>query len=95
MAPVVLTLPVYQQETLKVQKLMFLLFVHGEFNFYLVLTRRVPFVEQELLTRALKTFKLEGELTSLSDSSQGEVGDNRGVWEKLIAINRNIVSRHL
>jgi hypothetical protein len=44
-------------------------------------------VEQELLTRALKTFKLEGELTSLSESSQGEVGDNRGVWEKLIAIN--------
>jgi hypothetical protein len=37
MAPVVLTLPVSQQETLKVQKLMFLLFVHGEFNFYLVL----------------------------------------------------------
>ena len=51
------------------------------------LTRLVPLVEQELLTRALKTFKLEGELTSLSESSQGEVGDNRGVWEKLIAIN--------
>jgi hypothetical protein len=39
-------------------------------------------------------FKLEGEVTSLSESSQGEVGDNRekwGVfWEKSIAINRNI-----
>jgi hypothetical protein len=46
--------------------------------------------------RAPTTFKLEGEVTSLSESSQGEVGDNRekwGVfWEKLIVINRNIVS---
>ena len=41
--------------------------------------------------RAPTTFKLEGEMTSLSESSQGEVGDNRekwGVfWEKLIVIN--------
>jgi len=28
--------------------------------------------------RALTTFKLEREATSLSGSSQGEVGDNRG-----------------
>jgi hypothetical protein len=45
--------------------------------------------------RALTTFKLEEEVTSLSESSQGEVGDNREKWgefcEKLIAINRNIV----
>jgi hypothetical protein len=42
-----------------------------------------------------KYFKLEGEVTSLSESSQGEVGDNRekwgDFWEKSIAINRNIV----
>jgi hypothetical protein len=41
--------------------------------------------------------KLEGEVTSLSESSQGEVGDNRekwgDFWEKLIVMNRNIVSR--
>jgi hypothetical protein len=41
----------------------------------------------------------EGEVTSLSESSQGEVGDNRekwgDFWEKLIAFNRNIVSRPL
>jgi hypothetical protein len=47
--------------------------------------------------RAPTTFKLEGEVTSLSESSQGEVGDNRkkwgDFWEKLIAINRNIVLR--
>jgi hypothetical protein len=34
-------------------------------------------------------------VTSLSESSQGEVGDNRekwgDFWEKSIAINRNIV----
>ena len=46
--------------------------------------------------RAPTTFKLEGEVTSLSENSQGEVGDNRekwgDFWEKLIAINRNIVS---
>ena len=44
-----------------------------------------------LLSRAPTTFKLEGEVTSLSESSQGEVGDNRekweDFWEKLIAIN--------
>ena len=49
------------------------------------------------LSRAPTTFKLEGEVTSLSESSQGEVGDNRekwgDFWEKSIAINRNIVSR--
>jgi hypothetical protein len=43
--------------------------------------------------------KLEGEVTSLSETSQGEVGDNRekwgDFWEKLIAISRNIVSRPL
>jgi hypothetical protein len=42
--------------------------------------------------RAPTTFKLEGEVTSLSESSQGEVGDNRekwgDFWERLIAINR-------
>ena len=43
-------------------------------------------------SRALTTFKLEKEVTSLSESSQGEVGDNR---EKLIAINQNILSRPL
>jgi hypothetical protein len=47
----------------------------------------------------LPTFKLEGETTSLSESSQGEVGDNKekwgDFWEKLIAINRNILSRPL
>jgi hypothetical protein len=36
-------------------------------------------------------------VTSLSESSQGEVRDSRekwgDFWEKLIAINRNIVSR--
>jgi hypothetical protein len=35
-------------------------------------------------------------VTSLSESSQGEMGDNRekwgDFWEKLIVINRNIVS---
>jgi hypothetical protein len=40
-------------------------------------------------------FLYEGEVTSLSESLQGEVGDNRekwgDFWEKLIAINRNIV----
>jgi hypothetical protein len=33
--------------------------------------------------RALTTFKLEGEVTSLSESSQGEVEDNR---EKYICV---------
>jgi hypothetical protein len=51
------------------------------------------------VSRALTTFKLEEEVTSLSESSQGEVGDNRekwgDFWEKLIAINRNIVSQPL
>jgi hypothetical protein len=32
----------------------------------------------------ISIFKLEGEVTSLSESSQGEVGD---FWEKLIANN--------
>jgi hypothetical protein len=49
--------------------------------------------------RAPTTFKLEGEVASLSGSSQGEVGDNRekwgDFWDKLIAINQNIVSRPL
>ena len=53
----------------------------------------------ECICMALTTFKLEGEMTSLSESSQGEVGDNRekwgDFWEKLIVINRNIVSRPL
>jgi hypothetical protein len=39
--------------------------------------------ENSLKLRAPTTFKLEGEVTSLSESSQGEVGD---FWEKLIAI---------
>jgi len=51
------------------------------------------------INRTLTTFKLDGEVTSLSESSQGEVGDNRekwgDFWEKLIAINRNIVLRPL
>ena len=51
------------------------------------------------LGRDPTTLKLEGELTSLSESSQGEVGDNRekwgDFWEKLIVINRNIDSRPL
>jgi hypothetical protein len=37
------------------------------------------------------TFKLEGEMTSLSESSKGEMEDKRekwgNFWEKLIAIN--------
>ena len=49
-----------------------------------------------LIYRAPTTFKLEGEVTSLSERSQGEVRDNRekwgDFWEKLFAINRNIVS---
>jgi hypothetical protein len=51
------------------------------------------------IIRAPTTFKLEGEVTSLSETSQGEMGDNRekwgDFWEKLIAISRNIVSRPL
>jgi hypothetical protein len=47
------------------------------------------------INRAPTTFKLEAEVTSLSERSQGEVGDNRekwgDCWEKSIAINRNIV----
>ena len=38
--------------------------------------------------RAFTTFKLEGEVTSLSESSQGELED---FWQKLTAINRNNV----
>ena len=53
----------------------------------------------DYIIRAPTTFKLEGEVTSFSESSQGEVGDNRekwaDFWEKLITINRNIVSRPL
>jgi hypothetical protein len=45
--------------------------------------------------RALTTFKLEGEVTSLSGSSQGEGEDNRekwgAFWEKLMSINQNII----
>jgi hypothetical protein len=41
--------------------------------------------------RALTTFKLEREVTFLSESSQGEVEDNRDKWgdfrEKLIVFN--------
>jgi hypothetical protein len=33
-----------------------------------------------LVLRAPTTFKLEGEVTSPSESSQGEVGDNREKW---------------
>jgi hypothetical protein len=47
-------------------------------------------------TNHCTTFKLEGKVTSLSESSQGEVGYNReklgDFWEKSIAINQNIVS---
>jgi len=44
--------------------------------------------------------KLEGEVTSLSESSQGEVEDNRENWVDFcgklkFVINRNIVSRPL
>ena len=49
------------------------------------------------LSRAPTTFKLEVEVTSLSESSQGEVGYNKekwgDFWEKSIAINQNIVSQ--
>ena len=31
-------------------------------------------------SRSLTTFKLEGEVTSLSESSQGEVEDNKEKW---------------
>ena len=41
-----------------------------------------PNIEEMFLgCRALTTFKLEGEVTSLSESSQGEVRDNREKWE--------------
>ena len=47
--------------------------------------------------RVLTTFKLEGEVTSLSGSAKGEVEDNRekwgDFWEKLMVINGNIVLR--
>ena len=59
---------------------------------------RVFFWNYSLSRRALTTFKLEEEVTSLSKSSQEEVEDNKEKWgdigEKLIAI-RNIVSRPL
>jgi len=46
-----------------------------------------------VIGRALTTFKLEGEATSLSESSQGEVEDNRekwgDFWEKLMAIKEH------
>jgi hypothetical protein len=49
---------------------------------------------KHLLSRAPTTFKLEVEVTSLSESSQGEVGYNKekwgDFWEKSIAINQNI-----
>jgi hypothetical protein len=52
-----------------------------------------------LVSPAPTIFKLEGEVTSLSEGSQGEVGDNRekwrDFWEKLIVINQNTVSRPL
>jgi hypothetical protein len=35
------------------------------------------------IPRALTTFKLEGEVISLSESPQGEVEDNREVWRLL------------
>jgi len=45
----------------------------------------------KIMFRAFTTFKLEGEATSLSESSQEEVEDNKekwgDFWEKLIAIN--------
>ena len=48
-------------------------------------------VERPMKICVTNTFKLEGEVTSLSESSQGDVGDNREKWgdfrEKLIAIN--------
>jgi len=51
------------------------------------------------LIRVLTTFKLEGEVTSLSDTSQREVEDNRkkwgDFWEKLMVINQNFVLRPL
>ena len=52
-----------------------------------------------LIGRALTNFKWEGEVNSLSEFSQGEVEDNRekwrDFWEKLIAINQNIVLQPL
>jgi hypothetical protein len=58
-------------------------------------------MHSNLQLRGPTTFKLEREVTSLSfsESSQGEVGDNRekwgDFWEKLIATIRNIVLRPL
>ena len=47
------------------------------------------------LLGAITTFKLMGEVTSLSESSQGEVEDNRekwgDFWEKLMAINNRLI----
>jgi hypothetical protein len=37
-------------------------------------------ITSNMYTRAPTTFKLEGEVTCLSESSQGEVGDNREKW---------------
>jgi hypothetical protein len=39
------------------------------------------------IPRALTTFKLEGEVISLSESPQGEVEDNREVWRLLTEVN--------
>ena len=60
---------------------------------------KITKLENNYPCRAPITFKLEGKVTSLKESSYGEVGDNREkwreCWEKSIAINRNIVSRPL
>jgi hypothetical protein len=40
-----------------------------------------------LNTRAPTTFKLEGEVTSLSESSHGEVGDKRELGRLLGEVN--------
>jgi hypothetical protein len=51
------------------------------------------------ITGMQDSYSQEGEVTYLSGSSQGGVGDNREkwgyFWEKLIVINQNIVSRSL
>jgi hypothetical protein len=59
----------------------------------------VAFAGSGLLREGLQYISIVEVLTSLSESSQGEVGVNRekwgDFWEKSIAINRNIVSQPL
>jgi hypothetical protein len=46
--------------------------------------------------RAPTTFKLEGKVTPLSESSQGEVADNREKWGDFWEVNlRTLTERHV